>query len=63
MREIYCPECADLLNHNHCCPCCGWSEQLPEQDRDCRKWKKTLRRKVRSRSGMEAALREEEGAA
>ncbi len=33
MTEIYCPECADLLNRDHCCPCCGWSERVPEHYR------------------------------
>jgi len=61
MTEIYCPECADLLNRDHCCPCCGWSERAPEHYRDYRKWKKTLRRKIRSRDNAEAALCEEEG--
>ena len=61
MTEIYCPECADLLNRDHCCPCCGWSERAPEHYRDYRKWKKTLRRKMRSRDRQEDELLEEGG--
>lgn len=53
MTETYCPECADLLTRDHCCPCCGWTEPNPEE------YRKPLRRKMRSHLNMEGELCEQ----